>query len=142
MAFGRLMYLGSPDGVVPWFSDRLGFPYLPAADGLPCDWVMDMVSPDVLAKKVMYDMLTQSNKRIGTQGKRCKTYREREGFRDRTRSNLLLATRAQCLKLARRSMELLAYKDWGPHCSCRKFATNIHLHVVGKSDGEIVLRTC
>ncbi len=52
VAFGRLMYLGPPDGVLPWFSGRLGFPYEPAADGLPSDWVMDMVSPDVLAKKV------------------------------------------------------------------------------------------
>lgn len=53
VAFGRLMYLGPPDGVVPWFSGRLAFPYHPATDGLPCDWVMDLVSPDMaLARKV------------------------------------------------------------------------------------------
>ncbi len=59
VAFGRLMYLDSPDGVLPWFSGRLGFPYGPAADGLPSDWVMDMVSPDLLTKKVSARSLTQ-----------------------------------------------------------------------------------
>ncbi|KAG2494292.1 hypothetical protein HYH03_007645 [Edaphochlamys debaryana] len=54
MSFGRFMYLGRPAGVVPWFSGELRFIYDPTADGLPCDWVMDLLAPDMaLARQGM-----------------------------------------------------------------------------------------
>ncbi|GLC42209.1 hypothetical protein PLESTF_001134800 [Pleodorina starrii] len=42
---GRPRYLGSPQGVVPYFNGELGLQYIPERNGLPSDWVMDLMSP-------------------------------------------------------------------------------------------------
>lgn len=51
MAAGRLLFLGPPSGVVPWFSGALGYSYQPQLDGLPCDWLMDLVSLELAAAR-------------------------------------------------------------------------------------------
>lgn len=41
---GRLLYTGSREELVPWFSGRLGYAYDAATHGVASDWVMDLVS--------------------------------------------------------------------------------------------------
>lgn len=41
---GMEMYFGARDGMVPWFSGQLGYPYQPTLHGVPSDWVMDLVN--------------------------------------------------------------------------------------------------
>lgn len=40
---GRLMYHGTPQGMVDWFSGTLGYHYDPEVQGSPSDWVLDLV---------------------------------------------------------------------------------------------------
>lgn len=44
LSSGYMMYSGEREGLVPWFSDSLGWPYDPAMHGLASDWVMDLVN--------------------------------------------------------------------------------------------------
>ncbi|GMH40070.1 hypothetical protein BSKO_07974 [Bryopsis sp. KO-2023] len=43
---GRTMYVGAPDGVVPWFSETLGYKYDNATDGFAAEWAIDLISTD------------------------------------------------------------------------------------------------
>jgi hypothetical protein len=38
------MYFGPRDGLMPWFSETLGYSYNPAMHGMVSDWVMDLVN--------------------------------------------------------------------------------------------------
>lgn len=44
LSSGMMMYFGSHDKMVPWFSDKLGYAYDAAMHGVPSDWVMDLVN--------------------------------------------------------------------------------------------------
>jgi hypothetical protein len=46
LAKGRLMYCGPRTAMVPWFDQRLGYTFDPDVQGLPADWVMDLVNID------------------------------------------------------------------------------------------------
>lgn len=41
---GYNLYFGSPERVLGWFSDTLGYPYDYSRDGAVSDWLMDLVS--------------------------------------------------------------------------------------------------
>ena len=41
---GVQLYGADPRGAVAWFAHGLHYPYEPAADGAPSDWLMDLVS--------------------------------------------------------------------------------------------------
>ena len=41
---GYNLYFGSPERVLGWFADTLGYPYDYARDGAVSDWLMDLVS--------------------------------------------------------------------------------------------------
>ena len=41
---GVQLYGADPRGAVAWFGHGLHYPYEPAADGAPSDWLMDLVS--------------------------------------------------------------------------------------------------
>lgn len=41
---GVQLYGADPRGAVSWFAHGLHYPYEPAADGAPSDWLMDLVS--------------------------------------------------------------------------------------------------
>ena len=41
---GVQLYGDDPHGAVAWFAHGLHYPYEPAADGAPSDWLMDLVN--------------------------------------------------------------------------------------------------
>ena len=41
---GRQLFFGAPDGVAPWFGDRIGYRHAPKRDGAVSDWIIDLVS--------------------------------------------------------------------------------------------------
>ena len=41
---GVQLYGADPPGAVAWFAHGLHYPYEPAADGAPSDWLMDLVN--------------------------------------------------------------------------------------------------
>lgn len=54
LASGRLMYHGTRDGVVEWFSGRLGYPYDPQLHGVVSDWALDLVAIGFYKPKKFY----------------------------------------------------------------------------------------
>ena len=42
---GRSVYFGRPEGVLPWFHGRLGYPLASSASSMSVsDWIIDLVS--------------------------------------------------------------------------------------------------
>ena len=43
LSAGRAMFAGPVGGLVPWFTDELGYSYDAEMHGLTSDWVLDLV---------------------------------------------------------------------------------------------------